>query len=106
MDAQEDEVRAVPDGDFKTIHLGEDLSRSIKIGANLTFEVRSTLIECLRGNTDFFPITPHEMLDIDPSIVCKHVNVHTMALYISLHQRRQSPEKDEVITMKPITFRN
>ncbi|KAI5445545.1 hypothetical protein KIW84_013686 [Lathyrus oleraceus] len=47
LDAHEDEVRSVLDGDFESVQLREDPARSVKLGTKLSLEVRATLIGCL-----------------------------------------------------------
>lgn len=57
MDACEDEVRPTPNGEFEFIQLGDNYAWSVKIGFGLPLEVRATLIECLRENTNIFTIS-------------------------------------------------
>lgn len=47
LEAREDEVWLMPNGDFKSVKIGENPSRSLKIGIKLSLEERTTLIECL-----------------------------------------------------------
>lgn len=85
----------VPNGNLESFYLREDLARSVKIGVDLPLEVRAALIEFLQDNADLFAITPYEIPDIDPSIMCYLLNMDAKALYVSQRWRRHSPEKAE-----------
>lgn len=82
---------------FKFIQLGNNHTWSVKIGFKIPLEVRHTLIECLQANTYLFAISPHEMPNIDPYMVCHQLNVHTSAYYVSQRRSRQFTEKAEAI---------
>lgn len=45
--ARNDKVRPTLDGEFESVQLGDNPTRSMKIGSNLIMDVRSILIECL-----------------------------------------------------------
>lgn len=47
LDAREDEVRLILDGEFESIQIKNNHLWSIKIRFGLPLEVRSTLIKCL-----------------------------------------------------------
>lgn len=57
LDAQEDEVQTVPDGDFEPVQLEDNHVGSFKVGFRLPLEVRTTLIEFLQSNVHIFAIT-------------------------------------------------
>lgn len=63
-------LRLNPDGDFEVGQLDENPSRLVKIGVGIPYRVKNTLIECLRANTYLFYISPHELPDIDLTMVC------------------------------------
>ncbi|KAI5439804.1 hypothetical protein KIW84_025251 [Lathyrus oleraceus] len=67
LDARDDEVWSMTDGDFENIQLGEDPTGSVKIGSDLPW-----------------------------NIACHHLNVEIKARYVSQCWRRQSSEKAEV----------
>lgn len=46
----------MPYVDFEIIHLGEDPTRSIKIGVDIPLEVRVVLIECLWDNINYMVV--------------------------------------------------
>lgn len=58
----------ISDGEFKYIHLNNNLTQSVEIGFRFTLKVRFVLIECLQANANIFFISPQEMPDIDPSV--------------------------------------
>lgn len=68
------------DGDSEVIQLGDNLTKPVKIGSELPSEVKKTLIKWLMANADFFSISPYEIPDIDPIIVCLLWNVDPNAL--------------------------
>lgn len=47
LDAREDEIRPITNGDFDSIQLGEHPTRSVKVGVRLSLEVRVMLVEVL-----------------------------------------------------------
>lgn len=66
----EDEVRPTLNDEFESVQLGEDPSRSVKIGYGLSPEIRSMLIECLQVNINLFSVSPYKILGIDPQVAC------------------------------------
>lgn len=63
-EAHEDEVKPIPDDDFKVVQLYHNPTRFVKIGYGLSSKVKNMLINCLWSNADFSNISPHEMSDI------------------------------------------
>lgn len=88
LDVCKDEVRLVPTHEFEVVQLEDNLARSVKIGYELSFEVKSPLIECLQGNTNIFSISPYERPNIDPAVVCHQLNIDPDARYVSQQRRK------------------
>lgn len=63
-------LRTVPNDKFEVIQLGDNLTWSVRIRYDLPIRVKKGLVECLRANVDFFDVSLHEMLGIDPSVSC------------------------------------
>lgn len=68
-------LRLVPDCKFEFIHLDDNLTREMMIGADLTTMVKKSLVECLRDNVDLSIVSSHEMYDIDLSVACHQLNI-------------------------------
>lgn len=47
LDAREDKVWPMPNGDFVSVQLGKDLTMSIKVGTKPTLKSKETLIRCI-----------------------------------------------------------
>lgn len=54
LNAPEEEVRPVPNGDFELVQLEEDPVRLVKVGVKIPLEVRAMLIEYFHDNDDLF----------------------------------------------------
>ncbi|MCI48117.1 hypothetical protein A2U01_0069360, partial [Trifolium medium] len=78
--------RPKPDGEFITVQLDDNPTKTIKIGANLAQRVQEALIGCLKANADVFATSPEEMPRIDPMVACHHLNVDHSMKYVA--QRR------------------
>ncbi|MCI24888.1 hypothetical protein A2U01_0046074, partial [Trifolium medium] len=87
--------RAIPDGEFELILLGEDPSKGVKIGIGLPDLARKQLKACLRENTDLFVWSAVEMPDLDPEVACHQLTIDPVASDVVQRRRRQSPEKAE-----------
>ncbi|MCH84825.1 hypothetical protein A2U01_0005662 [Trifolium medium] len=87
--------RPKPDGEFITVQLDNNPTKTVNIGANLPQRIQEALIRCLKANADVFATTPEEMLGIDPTVACHHLNVDSSMKYVAQRRRRQSTEKAE-----------
>lgn len=58
LDAREDKVWSMPNGDFVSVQLGKDPIMSIKVGTRPTLKSRETLIGCIQDNANLSAITP------------------------------------------------
>src|SRR3954468_9839273 len=87
--------RPVPDGDFELVPLGDDPSKSVKIGKSIPDLPRKQLVACLRANADLFAWSAAEMPGLDPEVACHHLSIDPAAKAIVQRRRRQSPEKAE-----------
>lgn len=91
-------LSAVPYGDFETIHLDNNPLRYVRIGVGLPTTVKKRLVHYLKVNVDLFASSPREILGIDPSVTCRHLNINANALYISQRRRQQTTKKEESTT--------
>ena len=53
----------------------EDPTRVVKVGINLETTTKEALIAFLRKNQDVFAWSHKDMVGIDPSISCHHLNI-------------------------------
>lgn len=75
-------LRPVSDGNFETIQLSNNLTRSVRIGVVLPIVVKEKLKRCLRVNIDLFITYPYEMMRINPSVVCHQLNIDIDNIYV------------------------
>ncbi|GAU38515.1 hypothetical protein TSUD_396320 [Trifolium subterraneum] len=87
--------RPIPDGEFELVPLGEDPTKSVKIGADLPDLVKRQLKACLRGNAELFAWSAAEMPGIDPEVACHQLTIDPRASVVVQRRRKQSPEKAE-----------
>lgn len=92
IEAHEERVRPIPDGDFVVVQLDDNLARSVKIRLRLLSEIKTVLIKCIQTNANPFIILPHKILDIDPSIVFHQYNFDPNYQYILRKRKRLSPD--------------
>lgn len=62
------------DGD-ETIPLGDDPSRTVRVGKNLDEKMKSIILQTLREFQDVFAYTANEMPGIDPSVMAHELNI-------------------------------
>ncbi|GAU45421.1 hypothetical protein TSUD_182900 [Trifolium subterraneum] len=87
--------RPIPDGEFELLPLGEDLTKGVKIGADLPDLVKRQLKACLRENAELFAWSAAEMPGIDPEVACHQLTIDPRAIVVVQRRRKQSPEKAE-----------
>ena len=71
---------------------------SIKISARFPLEVRIAMVKWLQDSFNLFSISPHELPNIDPTLVGYQLNAEDIGHYVSQYWRGKSPEKAETIT--------
>ncbi|MCI62702.1 hypothetical protein A2U01_0083959, partial [Trifolium medium] len=67
--------RPIPDGEFELVPLGEDPSKSVKIGADLPPLVQKQSPE----NSDLFAWSAAEMPGLDPDTACHQLAIDPAA---------------------------
>ena len=78
----------IPDGDFKLIHLGEDPTRGVKIGADLPDLAKRQLKACLRENDGMFAWSAVKMPGLDPEVACHHLTIDPAIKAVAQHRRK------------------
>ncbi|XP_058764010.1 uncharacterized protein LOC131637441 [Vicia villosa] len=86
-------LRPIPDADFELVALGEDPTRGVKVGADLSDLAKRQLQACLRKNADLFDWSAAEMPGLDPEVACHHLTIDPACKAIAQRRRKQSPEK-------------
>ena len=72
--------------DLKKIVVGDDSKNFFQVRAQLPPQEKEELIEFLRRNVDVFAWSAYEILGVDPSFFCHHLNVNP-----SVTSKKQSP---------------
>lgn len=85
--------RPEPDGEFIQIQLGEDPKKTVRIGVDLSDDVREKLTQCLRDHADLFAWSAADMLGIPPEVECHHLAVDPMVKWVAQRQRVQKEDK-------------
>ncbi|GAU46913.1 hypothetical protein TSUD_402940, partial [Trifolium subterraneum] len=73
----------------------EDLTKGVKIGADLPDLVKRQLKACLRENAELFAWSAAEMPGIIPEVACHQLTIDPRASAVVQRRRKQSPEKAE-----------
>ncbi|GAU44435.1 hypothetical protein TSUD_129290 [Trifolium subterraneum] len=92
---REENYRRIPDGEFELVSLGEDLTKGVKIGADLPDLVKRQLKACLRENVELFAWSAAKMPGIDPEVACHQLTIDPRASAVVQRRRKQSLEKAE-----------
>ncbi|GAU35504.1 hypothetical protein TSUD_155350 [Trifolium subterraneum] len=71
--------RPIPDGEFELVPLGEDLTKGVKIGADLPDLVKRQLKACLRENAELFAWSATKMPGLDPEVACHQLTIDPRA---------------------------
>lgn len=79
-------------GEFVTAQLDENLTRIVKIGANLHHSVEKDLINFFRGNINLCTVSLEEMPNIDPIGACHQLNIDPSVQYVAQRRRHKFPE--------------
>ncbi|GAU47643.1 hypothetical protein TSUD_238620 [Trifolium subterraneum] len=87
--------RSIPDGEFELVPLCEDLTKGVRIGADLPDLVKRQLKACLRENVELFAWSAAEMPGIDLEVACHQLTIDPRASAVVQRRRKQSPEKAE-----------
>lgn len=65
------------------------------IGSDLSGEVKTTLVECLRSYADLFAWSAVDMPEIFPDICCHHLSINPKENWAAHRSRSQFDEKPE-----------
>jgi len=82
-----------PEGESKSIRIGKDEDRTIKISCNLTVNLEQMLIQLLQDNKDLFAWTATYMPGIDPDFCCHHLNIYPGTKPVAQKKRKMRLEK-------------
>ena len=91
--------------DLEKVTVGDDLEKFFQVSSQLPPQERQKLIEFLRKNVDVFAWNAYEAPRVDPSFICRHLNVNLSVTPKKQHPQRLSREhsdvvKDEVMKLK------
>lgn len=84
--------RPIPNGEFISIQINENSTRTVIIGDKLPALVERDLINCLKVNVDLSLIFPDEISDMDPNMACHQLNIYLFIRYMDKRMRWQSPK--------------
>lgn len=76
-------VILVLDGSFEVTHLDVNQARSISIRSSLPASTKKEFIGCLKANVDLLEVSPNEMSDINPRMVCHQLNFNPYLKYVA-----------------------
>lgn len=76
-------ARQEPDGQFISIQIGDDPQKAIKIRSDLSVEVKTALVACLRNYADLFTWNAADISGISPEMACHRLSVHPNAKWIT-----------------------
>ncbi|GAU33418.1 hypothetical protein TSUD_21110 [Trifolium subterraneum] len=100
--ASKENLRHIPDGDFKLIPLGEDPSRNLKIGKYVPDLARKQLVACLKDNANLFAWSATEIPGLDPEVACHQLTVDEAASAVVQRRRMHSPGKKKEAAEKAV----
>ena len=88
-----------PIEDLQEVRLEEeDPTRVVKVGINLETTTKEALIAFLRKNQDVFAWSHKDMVGIDPSISCHHLNIDSN--FSPVQQKRRLLDKERSRALK------
>lgn len=82
---------------LKEIHIGPQPHQTTKIGTSLSTEQEGDLIDLLRKSLDLFAWQPSDMLEIDPSVVCRHLVVNPRVRSVIQRKCKMGKERRKVV---------
>ncbi|XP_074347348.1 uncharacterized protein LOC141686197 [Apium graveolens] len=75
-----------------------DLSKVLKVGSQLSYEIRESLTHFLINNLDIFAWSHSDMVEIDPRVMCHHLNVFSNCT--GIRQKRRMVSGERAIALK------
>ena len=72
-------------------------ARKVKIGTTLSPEVHKAIIACLRRNRDVFAWSHSDMKDVDPDVMCQHLNIDPRIPARRQKRRPLNPERAQAL---------
>ncbi|XP_072094127.1 uncharacterized protein [Arachis hypogaea] len=98
LDARiDDKPRPEPEGDLEKFRIDDEEGRFTFVNKNLPHELKETLVEMIRANSDLFAWTPADMPGIDPKIISHHLAVKAEARPVAQRRRKMSAERAEEV---------
>ncbi|XP_062118806.1 uncharacterized protein LOC133832486 [Humulus lupulus] len=102
-----EEIGFEPVEELEEIVVMEEPLRKLKMGKNLQDDTKEILVRFLKDNLNVFALSHEDMVGIDPSIMCHHLNINPEARPVRQKRRALDPEryaalKEEVLD-KPET---
>ncbi|XP_062118739.1 uncharacterized protein LOC133832408 [Humulus lupulus] len=100
-----EQPRAEPVESLEEIAVMEEPLRKLKVGKNFQGDIKEKLIKFLKDNLDVFAWSHKDMVGIDPSIMCHHLNIDPEARPVrqkrrALNLERYAALKEEVDKLK------
>ena len=104
-----EESRAEPVEEVEEVTVTEEPLRKLKIGRSLQSDVKEELINFLKDNLDVFAWSHEDMVGIDHSVMCHHLNISPEARPVRQKRQALDPEryaalKEEVDKLKTNGF--
>uniref|UniRef100_A0A2N9FNL6 Uncharacterized protein n=1 Tax=Fagus sylvatica TaxID=28930 RepID=A0A2N9FNL6_FAGSY len=98
MSIEEQKILVKPSGELDTIELEDGRpERTTKIGADLSPEMKESLVQFLKDNKDVFAWSHEDMPGINPSIISHKLNVDPSLRPIKQKRRVFAPERNNAI---------
>ena len=99
MTIDEGQKLVEPTKELKVVVLDEEKpNKTTSIGTRMDRRLRESIIEFLKSNLDVFAWTHDDMPSIDPSTVCRKLNVDPSIRPIKQKRRVFAPEKNQAIS--------
>ena len=71
--------------------------RKLRVRRNLAGIVKEKLVEFLKANLDLFAWSHEDMVGIDPSVMCHHLNIDPKARPVRKKRRALDPKRDAAL---------
>ena len=83
--------------DLVKVTIGDDQEKFFQIGSQLPQQEREKLIEFLKQNIDIFAWNTYEAPEVDPELICHHLNVNLLVAPKKQLPRCPSKEHAEAV---------
>ena len=99
LDPREDfrEKRPQPEGELIPINVNPREDGYVKIGAQLSDELKKRLTELFENNVNLFVWVPMDMPGIDPNFMCHCLAIESTARLVAQRKRKLTREKKKIV---------